>query len=158
MIALALGWLLFTVPSFSAYSDDTTATCDAWLPTQDLAQVKLYGYPITGGGYRLVDSVDVRGEEGQTDSIPVPWEGHFYVIASDTAGNRSCASNEAYVGPITGVTPGDGWPNPPRMLSMRWYDIQGRRFDWPPRTNCIYWQVSDWSDGTRKVRKLVHLK
>jgi hypothetical protein len=158
MMALMAGWLLFTVPSFSAYSDDTTATCEAWQPTQDLAWVRLYGYPVTGGGWRLVDSVDVRGMEGQEDSIAAPWDGHFSVQPVDTAGNAGCWSEVAYIGPITGVTPGDGWPNPPRMLSMRWYDIQGKRIDWPPATSCVYWQVTNWSDGTRKVRKLVHLK
>lgn len=158
MIPLAVAWLYFAVPSFSSYSDDSTALCDAYQPTQDLATMYLYGYPITGGGYRLVDSLDVRGREGQLDSMPVPWDGHFYAIASDTAGNRSCASNEAYIGLTTAVEPGDGWPNPPRLLSMRWYDIQGRPTGWPPPSSGVYWQVFDWSNGIRKVRRLVYLK
>jgi hypothetical protein len=159
MIALALGWLYFTVPAMNAYTEgDSVYICTNGDSTRDVSMVYLHGYPITGGGYRIVDSLDVRGHEGEMDSIPYPWEGHYYLTTSDNTGEATCESNEVYVGPITGVSEGDGWPGAPRLLSMRYYDISGREIDWPPRTSCIYWQVSDWSDGTRKVRKLVHLK
>lgn len=110
------------------FEDSMAVVCDQpGAPLGDLDSLVVFGYPSTGGGWRRVRAEGMRGREGQRDTLrfTLPWSGgNFYIATTDTAGNLSCASNQAYVGTVTAV------PVPEVVHAedkIEWYDVHGRR-------------------------------
>lgn len=147
--------LLFTVPSTNQLrigeGDSTSVYCSGGEPTHDVAWVRIWRLPVSGGAWRCVDSVNVRGLEGREDSITVdPGPGaHFSAQVVDTAGNASCWSPEVlYVGPITSVQPG---PRRDGTLRVRYFDVHGRLVENPFASGIYFWYGRD--DRGRIVRR-----
>lgn len=132
---------------------------DTTKPIRHLRKVYLYGQPITGGGFRLVDSLDVRGREGLLDSIPIPYPGNFYVrstnlVTGDTLG-WSCESDVVTVYPdvTTGVEVDTTRAAPFPPIAPTWHDVQGRRV-WTPRGTGIFFQRIRGADGQVWARRV----
>ena len=131
---LAATWLVFTLPTTgqlvwidpSQGPDSTMVECSGGPGIHEILTARLYGWPVTGGGIRLVAEHSVSGQEGQPDSFPVPWPGMFYVTTTNPAG-ESCASNRVNVAPtdLTGI----GTPDETlgKVLTCVLFDVQGRR-------------------------------
>jgi len=153
----ALVPLTMTVPSTNAYVEgDSVYTCEGGEPTADVAWIRFRRYYVTGGGYQLFDSLDVRGKEGQqvtlmTDTGP---GAHYTAQPVDTLGNAGCVSDPVYKpGYVTAV--GDE----PVFIpgKVEWYDVMGRGpFD-KPQSQGIYWRVQTVA-GKRISRKVVVLR
>jgi hypothetical protein len=89
----------------------------------------LYGQPVTGGGFRRVDSLDARGHEGLRDSFVVTVSGNYYVTARNNVG-ESCAPPApitVYVdGVPTSVDP-TPLPKPDPIVDWKLFDARGRK-------------------------------
>lgn len=131
---LALATITFTLPSTgqrvwtnpSQGEDSLMVECSGGAAIHELRTVRRYWNPVGGGGWRLAEEKDVRGKEGQTDSLTFdPGQGgHLYLTATNTVG-ESCASSQVYVsGSITTGVPDSGAGDP--ITSSRHFDVQGR--------------------------------
>lgn len=143
-------------------------TCDGSGIISDSLFVRLYGQPVTGGGFRLVGSHVASGRKGQTDSLTVPWPGNFYLTVSNGFG-ESCASNTVTVMPtdLTGVEEAENDP----VVACLLFDVRGRyvrKVDpkrWRDRTwtdlplaTGIYWLRATTKAGVRQTRRVVVLR
>jgi len=158
LAAAALVALTLTVPSTNAYVEgDSVYVCDGGAPTSDLAWIRFRRYYVTGGGYELFDSLDVRGKEGQQVTFMVdPGPGAHYTAQSvNLSGKAGCVSDPVYKpGYVTAV--GD---EPPVFIprDVKWYDVAGRGpFD-KPQSQGVYFCVTTVA-GKRVVRKVVVLR
>lgn len=138
--------LTFTVPSTQQLrygeGDSEYVYCEGGIPTRDLAWVRVWRLPISGGAWRCVDSIYVRGMEGQQASITVePGPGaHFSTQAVDTVGNPSCWGNVFYAGPITGV---GTEPRHDGALTVQYFDVQGRLVRDQRASGIYFWYGKD---------------
>lgn len=168
--------LLFTVPSYDAntvwippwerdtFEDSVQVTCDiSTVTTNDIDSVYVYAIPNIGnwGTFRKVREFDVKGKEGQADSVSMVFPGwsaaHFYVTFIDTSGNESCASDVVFKSnPMvpTGVEP----ITVGSVVENSWFDVRGRKLKSKPSASGIYWQVTKINNKIIKVRKVVILK
>jgi hypothetical protein len=140
--------------------------CFGTAALHDSLLVKLYGQPITGGGFKLIAWHSTLAF-GQPDSFVAPWPGNFYVTASNRAG-ESCASDPVTVMPtdVTGVLEIEG----ERVLFCRLFDIHGRSVrSLPPDAwsrevfsfglaSGVYWLRATTSRGKHWTRKVVILR
>lgn len=96
--------LTYTLPALNAQSDSScTAAGDS---LTDLYWLRLWGYPITGGGWRVYRDKTVIGREGQPDTLEVSPGWSYYVTTFDHSGNQSCPSAIVSVpGTATDVQP-----------------------------------------------------
>lgn len=149
--------LLFTLPSTNAmYVDSTAYYCQGGAPLEDLSEVRIYGWPASGGPARVVARQDVRGRQGAPDTVSVePWPagGHYWVAAVDVTGNEGCVSDVVYSGPVTAVEdiPVD------TIVETLVFDVHGRRIR-APSASGVYWTVTRWASGRVVKKKLVVLK
>lgn len=148
--------LIFTVPATNqlrvGVGDTAYVYCAGGDSTKDVAWIRVYRLPISGGIWRLTDSLYVRGREGLEDTVWVdPGAGaHFYVAAVDTVGNQGCASeNTVYYGPVTGV--GTESRGPPQGLDTQYFDVQGRFVRRPTASGIYFWYAKD--EKGRVVRR-----
>jgi len=131
---LLVGWLVFTLPSTGQHSwvdpsqgaDSMMVECNGAEQIHQLLTARLYGWPVTGGGPRLVAEHSAVGREGRPDSFQVPWPGLFYVTATNPKG-ESCASATVTVAPpdLTGVGTADQPLD--ELVGCTLFDVRGRR-------------------------------
>lgn len=154
----SLIWLAFTVPAANADVVDTTYwNCFGGPPTQDVATVSVHWWPISGGASYVIASKDVRGKEGQADSIGVEDRpGHYWSTATDTAGNVSCPSNwvTRLPGDMTAVEESAADP----VVKTLFFDVHGRRLRGPPKASGIYFWRKYHKSGAVKQGRTVVLK
>lgn len=139
-------------------TDSLVVECSGGPAITTLRAAYLWGQPLTGGGWRIVDSLAVVGMEGQADSFPAPWAGHFYVTTRNGAG-LSCASNPAYIPDstvTTGVGEGNGGPYDP-MVRSRLFDVHGRVVTGPLGAG-VYFEKRWHRSGRTTTRKVAVLK
>lgn len=132
--------------------------CSGGPAIQSLRAAYLWGMPLSGGPWRIVDSLQVSGMEGQADSFPAPWAGHFYVTTRNGAG-LSCASNPAYIPDstvTTGVGEGNGGQSDP-MVRSRLFDVRGRVVTGNPAAG-VYFEKRWYRSGRTTTRKVAVLK
>lgn len=116
------GQLRYTVPGDG--QDSVHVECDGGPPARVL-KTFLYGLRISGGLFAVVDSHGVQGLEGMEDAYPIPFPGHFYVRAWNTAGT-SCAGSTAYVPPPDPTSvPTDSLAAPQGPCAL--LSVQGRK-------------------------------
>lgn len=151
--------LVFTLPSHGQYhwtesgSDDSLhVECAGGPEIRELQSVYLWGQPVSGGGFALLDSHLVVGMEGLPDSFPTPFPGHFYVMARNAVG-LSCASNLVTVPPdvLTGVEVSPQASDP--VLLVHLFDVRGRlvgKFPphvWHGEIVMRFWELRPWMAG-----------
>ena len=160
----ALVTLLFTLPSTGKHSwtdpsqgpDSVMVECSGGQAIHQLATVRVYFNPNTGGGWRRVAEMGVAGMEGRPDSITVDSGpgGHYYVTTTNPAG-ESCASPVIYVpgSVVTGIEPEVA----ARPATVRIFDVQGRLVHSVTRSG-VYWERTRYHDGSETVRRVVLVK
>lgn len=126
-------------------SCDTAVTC---LPETQLATLRVWWWERWTPSPRILREKDVRGREGQRDSLQLPdWPvASVFVTTLDSAGNESCPSNMTTVNGTVAVDPAD-------LPEIRWYDVQGRRVRCPS-TPGVYFR-EERTRTTRSHRKVV---
>lgn len=133
--------------------------CSGGQAIPQLSTARLYFYPVTGGGWRLVSEHSAVGREGQPDSFVVDSGpgGHYYVTATNPVG-ESCASSQVYIPGtvVTGVEP-EPLPNPVVIGPTLIYDIHGRPIRGPTASG-IYFRRTTYRNGHVTTTKFVHLK
>ena len=153
--------LLFALPSLNATLVDTTlAECGNGDPLEDLSTARLYGWPADGGSIRLLDEHDVTGREGQPDSFAVSLNGnwHFWVTATDTLGQESCASAMIYIGTITGVDPPQPSSFDRPIAPPQTFDVRGRLVRGIPKSSGVYFRRDRYESGSVVTRRFIYLK
>jgi hypothetical protein len=125
-------------------------------PLRDLATIRVYGVPITGGTSRIYATKSVKGREGLEDSIQVdPGPGaHFWLTSVDATGNECCVSAQVYIGPITAVPVEAATAE--RVTSYRVFDARGRLVH--PVAAGIYFWERRYSTGRVETGKTVRVK
>ncbi len=143
------------VTTFVAEDGSVQSTCEPDLgsPLTDLAYVRVYFQPASGGGFVLLRDKYVVGQAGEPDTLQVPDGGSVYVTPVDDSGNEGCASNVVHDPLLTGV--GDT-AFPPHVVETRVFDVQGRLAR--VRAGGVYFVRQRWSNGWVTVRKLVIVK
>jgi len=123
-----------------------------------LDSVIVYGYPLTGGGFRRIAAKSVQGKEGVLDSIvlslPDPvWSqgGRFHITTKTTVSKESCPSN--FVTKLPGQVTAVEVSVPSRVIVEEWFDIQGRRLKGPSGTGIrwVRWSVGGRFIGSQRV-------
>jgi len=156
--------LVYTLPTtnvglgFDPDTGDSTIDCSlVGGPLTDLKYSYLYGVSADGGNPLglLILTHNVSGKAGLPDTFEVgdTFGWHYWVQTADSSGNKSCASNVVYVGPITGVTPGE---NPDAVVETMIFDVRGRRVT--PLASGIYFKRTKFKSGKEITRKFVFLK
>ncbi len=127
--------------------------CSGGQAIHQLATVRVYFNPVTGGGWRRVAEMGVAGMEGRPDSITVDSGpgGHYYVTTTNPAG-ESCASPVIYVpgSVVTGIEPEVA----ARPATIRIFDVQGRLVHRVTRSG-VYFEKRETADGVVSVRRVV---
>jgi hypothetical protein len=159
-------WLRWTNPKYNAALDDSgyvQCGIDQTSPLRDLATVRVYALPITGGPSRVIAGRSVAGREGLDDSIQVDVGAgaHLWMTAVDASGNESCVVEQVYIGPITAVpveAPAE------RLTSHRIFDVRGRlvqsvrdRLVHPVAAGIYFWERR-YSTGRVESGKMVRVK
>jgi hypothetical protein len=136
-------------------SDSIAYLCTPADPIFDLDSLVVYGYPISGGGFRRVHAKSVRGREGRVDSttLRLPgWQGGRFYATTKRIGipRESCPSDQLYKGTVTGVELPDGIR---RVVVEEWFDAHGRRLQGPTGTgkNFVRWSVRGRFIGSQTV-------
>jgi hypothetical protein len=149
--------LHYTLPSTYALAvDETTLVCSGGLPMKDLDTLRLYAWPVAGGGARVMRRIYVGGREGESDTFMVP-NGYAYWATTTAAGSsESCVSDIVYkVAGVSGVedpTPGSS------VIKVELFDVQGRLVDGAPRASGVYYRRTTYSDGSARKKLVVFLK
>ena len=156
--------IVFTLPTSgqlkvvtpSAQGDSIGYECSGGQAIHQLTTATLYFIPLTGGGWRAVQSHSIAGKEGRPDSFAVSMGGHYYVTASNPVG-ESCASEMAYVvdPTVTGIDPDQ--QSYDRIVRSELFDVQGRRIQKQYRSG-VYWSVDIYASGRIVAHKKVLLK
>lgn len=139
--------------------DSAYVYCSGGPETHDLLRIRYYRLLVTGGGWTLVDSSEVRGMEGveiskTLDAGPGSW---WYVTAVDTTGrNESCANQDVlYHGPVTSV------PIDARRigtLRARFFTPDGRKVERPVASGIYFWQGIDTAGRVVRRGRTVIIK
>lgn len=159
--------LVFTLPTFGQLrtiippeqrahpADSIAIECSGGPTIHELQTARLYWSPLIGGGWRMAQEHAVYGREGQPDTFQVVDGGHYYVTATNPAG-ESCASNIAYVLDlsVTGVDPGA--PSD-RISRSALFDVHGRRVE-KPAASGIYFRRVWYESGRVSSDRVVVLK
>jgi len=159
----ALHWIVWTNPSTNALgywaidptTGDSTFSYDCGrgggAPLHDLAKVRVWRWPITGGMPQLLLELSEVGREGRPDSTQVTEGAHYFVTAVDTTGrNNTCQSNTIYIGAVTAVvTP----PMPDWIVETKVFDVAGRLVR-EPRASGVYFYAARWHSGRITTGKL----
>lgn len=164
-----LATLLFTVPAtnqlrylapdpFNADSLTLHVECAGGDSTRDLDSVRVYRWSISGGLAVHAASVYVRGLEGRPDSVQVDAGpgAHFFVVAVDTAGNVSCASDVVYIGPVTGVDAQPDAADP--VVRIQFFTVTGQLARHGPQASGVYFVKETHRSGAVSRRRVVLLK
>lgn len=170
--------LLFTIPStgqdrsmiWDPDAGDSVlhVDCTGTAAIHDSILVRLYGQPVTGGGFRVIDSHWAVDRFGAADSFATPWPGNFYVTTANHVG-ESCASAVVTILPsdLTAVEPtADSDP----IVSCRLFNVRGALVAWLPRTawserilrvalpSGIYWIKAITASRHALVRRILVLR
>lgn len=153
--------LEYTIPRFNALvmypgTDSAGAVCeDSGDTLRDLRWTALYGYPITGGGWRLIRLKDVSGRVGEPDTLDVDDGWSYYVAARDSLSHEGCHSNIVSLpGTATGVPT---VPAGPPIVRREVYDVQGRLVKTRAASG-IYFVRTFYADGATRTTKVVIVK
>lgn len=154
----------YTLPAYDAKvefagTDSAGISCDISVtPLVDLETAVLHGYPLTGGGWRVIREKDVRGRAGEQDTMQVDTGWNYFITTKDTSGNESCASPTVSIpGTVTGV-PVDPYLGKVKVREA-YFSVTGRMEEARrPFASGVYWLVTWYLDRSVKVEKIIIIK
>jgi hypothetical protein len=152
LVVAALTPLFLTLPSTSAVR--SPSQCIGPVETADIQELRVYR-TVEGGNPRLVLTKDVRGREGQADTVYVDAEpgASFHATVTDTAGNESCPSAPLAVDRVVL----DDSEVVDYVVEIRRFDAHGRRVGATPASG-VYWEMRRYLSGRIVTIKRVHLR